>query len=677
VRWLLTDSRSLAYNTGWIDDTEAALTYLYCNEAIKDTSGGEDLYLSDEMSANGGVDLIRYKSTSVIDRYYFRTILGIDATYSQETQAAYNYVDTATNPTTTASTFYRRRYTANFNIVDKIKATDFLFKKLLPSFRGYLLTGQDGKIKIKCEKPQLTQYLRASTSAGATMLAIEDAVAWKALSLPHIYGIVDVWTSQAETFKVSSIDYSAAGNSVTLTSSGTGTITATASGATLSGGSTTVKATGTVTIGGSITAGNVATITIDGVANAYTISSNDTTGTIAGMLSTIINANASINRYIVASWSSASPTIVTITCKLGYLNLSTPLTYAHDALDEVMHVHATFSDVAGGANTRGNILKNSFKWPLANREDEYNQFTITFNDAKADFAETQIIENDYTRQATTNQPIKMELDGSCVDNFDQANRLVVGARYKYGEDKFFVSFNSVGFAGLLEVGDVVAVSHSNMPSRPNIPVVIEELKHEPDMTVSIVGRRYKKEMFPSTSAGTTIAIETAVTWPTNGPEQPTGLTLTTPTNGTIRGTFAFGIYQGRQTGQVWVKKSGAGAYVDTGIRVIPDSSNNGSFELSGLPGGTTYIEIIPVSQYGTAGTTSSAVSTTVTATAGTSYSFSAVDPWVINHNLGYYPVVVCYDGSGNLLTPTSVTNGSVNQTTVNFGVAKTGTARVY
>jgi hypothetical protein len=64
------------------------------------------------------------------------------------------------------------------------------------------------------------------------MLAIEDAVAWKALSLPHIYGIVDVWTSQAETFKVSSIDYSAAGNSVTLTSSGTGTITATASAAT-------------------------------------------------------------------------------------------------------------------------------------------------------------------------------------------------------------------------------------------------------------------------------------------------------------------------------------------------------------------------------------------------------------------------------------------------------------
>ena len=677
VRWLLTDSRSLAYNTAWIDDTEAALTYQYCNEAIKDVSGGEDLYLSDEMSANGGVDLIRYKSTSVIDRYHFRTILGLDATYAQEQQASYNYVDTSTNPTTTASAFYRRRYTANFNIVERLKATDFLFKKLLPSFRGYLITGQDGKIKIKCEKPQLTQYLRAATSAGATMIAIEDAAAWKALSVPHIYGIIDVWTSQAETFKVSSVDYSAAGNSVTLTTSVTGTITATASGATLSGGSSSTQASGTVTIGGTITAGNVATITIDGVANAYTISSNDTTGTIAGMLATIINANVSINRYIVASWSSASPTVVTITCKLGYLNLSTALTYAHDYLDEVMHVHACFSDASGGALTRSNIAKNSFKWPLANREDEYNQFTITFNDAKADFAETQIIENDYTRQATTNQPIKMEIDGSCVDNFDQANRLVVGARYKYGEDKFFVSFNSKGFAGLLEVGDVIAVNHSNMPSRPHIPVIIEELKHEPNMEVSIVGRRYKKEMFPSTSAGTTIAIETAVTWPTNGPEQPTGLTLTTPTNGTIRGTFAFGIYQGRQTGQVWVKKAGAGAYVDSGIRVTPDSSNNGTFEITGLPGGTTYIEIIPVSQYGTAGTTSSAVSTTVTATAGTSYPFTAADPWTITHNLGYYPAVVCYDGSGNQITTGVVTNTSVNVTVVTFGVAKTGTARVY
>ena len=360
--------------------------------------------------------------------------------YAQEQQASYNYVDTSTNRRPRRAPSIRRRYTANFNIIERLKATDFLFKKLLPSFGISDHRAGMARSRSSARNRSSRSTFRAATSAGATMIAIEDAAAWKALSVPHIYGIIDVWTSQAETFKVSSVDYSAAGNSVTLTTSVTGTITATASGATLSGGSSSTRASGTVTIGGTITVGNVATITIDGVANAYTISSNDTTGTIAGMLATIINANVSINRYIVASWSASSPTVVTITCKLGYLNLSTPLTYAHDYLDEVMHVHACFSDASGGALTRSNIAKNSFKWPLANREDEYNQFTITFNDAKADFAETQIIENDYTRQATTNQPIKMEIDGSCVDNFDQANRLVVGARYKYGEDKFFVSF---------------------------------------------------------------------------------------------------------------------------------------------------------------------------------------------------------------------------------------------
>ena len=679
VRWLITERRALGYDTTWLDDAVSGLTADYCNNTLKDTTGGEDLYLSSEMTANGGVDLIRYRSSGVIDTKYWRKILGLDSEYSQQREATYQYATTATPTGLTAATFYRKRFTANFHLVEKVKAVDFIFKKLLPSFRGYLTTNTAGKLQIKAERPQLTQYLRASTSAGATSIAVEDIESWEALDVPTIYALIDVWTSQAETARVTGVSYSTLGNSVTLSTIVTGTITATASGATLSGaaaGSPGTPATGTVTIGGTITAGNLVTITIDGVASQYTINASDTTGTIAAMLTTVINANATINRYIKATWSSGSPTIVTISTKLGTLTLAAGLTYAHTAADEVMHVHYCFSDVAQGALSDGNIMKGSFKWPLASREQPYNQFVCKYTDAKADFADTELIENDFTRQATTNQPIKYEIDGACVDSYFQANTLVVGARYKYGEDKFFVSLAAEGYATLLEVGDVFAAQHANMPGKVNVPFVVEDLRHTSDHRVEIVGRRYKKEMFPDTAAGTTINLETSVTWPTSAPGQPGAITLTTPANGTIRGTFAFAIYQGQQEGQVWVKKAGAGSFIDSGVRVTPDASNNGAFEVSGLPGGSTEVYVIPVNQQGTAGTQSATATITVTGLNGTTFAFSSSTTWTINHNLGYYPRTVLFDSSGNEIDG-AVANPTVNQTVVTFNVAQAGSARVY
>lgn len=679
TRWILTEPRVLGYNTTWIDDTVSGRTAAYCNDPLKDATGGEDLFLSDEMTANGGVDLIRYRSSGVLDTSYYRSVLGLDANTAGEIEAGYNYFDPANPSGVSASTYYRKRYTANFHLVERIKATDFLFKKLLPSFRGYLTTNSAGKLQIKCERPQLTQYLRSSTSVGATSLAIEDVEAWTALDVPVKYVLVDAWTSQAETARVTDASYSTLGNSITLSTSVSGTITATASGATLSGGaagSPGTAASGTVTIGGTITAGNSVAISIDGQANNYVIAATDTTGTIAAQLADRINTNTLINRYVKATWDSGSPTVVTITSKLGTLTLANALEYAHSSADEIMHVHYCFSDSANGAVTSGNILKNSFKWPLASREPEYNQFVLKYTEAKADFAETELYENDYTRQATTNQPIKLEIDGSCVDSYHQANRLVVAARYKYGEDKFFTSLSSHGLATCLEIGDVYTVNHSAMPDKPNVPMIVEEIKQRPDHTVMIVGRCYKKEMFPDSAEGTTISLETAVTWPTNAPGQPGTITLTSPANGTIRGTFAFAVFQGSQEGQVWVKKAGAGSFVDSGVRVTPDASNNGVFELSGLPGGSTEIYVKPVSSLGSTGTQSATATITVVGTNGTEYTFTAATTWTATHNFGYNPRAVLFDSSGNEIQG-QITNPSTNQTVATFNVAQAGKMRLY
>ena len=109
--------------------------------------------------------------------------------------------------------------------------------------------------------------------------------------------------------------------------------------------------------------------------------------------------------------------------------------------------------------------------------------------------------------------------------------------------------------------------------------------------IPIVGRRYKK-MFLSTSAGTTIAIETAVTWPTNAPGSRSD-NSTTPTNNTSRN-----VSPSRLSGPTGWSGMGQEGWRwricrFPGLRVTPDGSNNGAFEISGLPGGSTDVYVIP------------------------------------------------------------------------------------
>jgi len=60
-----------------------------------------------------------------------------------------------------------------------------------------------------------------------------------------------------------------------------------------------------------------------------------------------------------------------------------------------------------------------------------------------------------------------------------------------------------------------------------------------------------------------------------------------------------------------------------------------------------------------------------------STTFSSANPWVVTHNLGTTAVIVAaYDGSGNLLTPTSVVITSANVVTITFGSSQSGSAVV-
>lgn len=597
LRYILTDPRGLAYNASWINNAVAARTARLCNRPLIDQTGAEDVYFSNSLGTPG-VDYKRYRSTGLLDTHYFRKVLGLTSTYPAERQLDYQTYSTLPG-SPAITTRYRKQYTSNWHLIEKIRTVDFIFKDLLPSFRGYVVTGSDGRLQIRTEEAAITSYLRSAVSAGATALAIEDAVAWKELEIPAFYCLVGVGLATSETRRVLSIDYSTAGNSITLSASGSGALTLTASGATFAGGTTSIRAQGYVTVGGTPAAGGTATITIDGTPVAYTTNANDTTGTIAAILATMINADATINRFCEASWTPTLPNQVLLRSKLGTLNLAAGLDNDHAQLEFVSHVHMPFSDVAFGALDRGNILANTHKWPLGSRQSSYNQFAIDYNEAVLDFQATQLYENDYDHQERINKVNKFSISGACVDNYHQANRLVLAARYKHREGDYFCQWG--GFPGpalLLEEGDIVCMTHGNMPGKRNLMLRIEQLSIDPEHRVSLIGRLYADEQFPQSATERTIQFTSGIGWPTATPGAITNFQLSEIETGLLLGSFDFAQFIGSQTARIEIKRPGDPGYSDTGIRVTPDGSNAGSFQISGIPVGTTYIRAIPFSAGG-------------------------------------------------------------------------------
>lgn len=600
VRFLLTEPRSLGYNESWIDDVAAGETLEYCDEPLIDQTGGEDFYVS-SAAGTPGTDFKRYRSTGIIDTHHFRKILGLTSQYPAEREVTYNTYNPASPPTPTPGTYYRRRYTSNWHLREKTKATDFIFKSLLPAFRGYLVTSSRGKLQIRSEKPTITTYLLDDADAGTATLQIEDAVAWKRLNLPVVYVLIGVDEATSETRLVSAINYSTDGNSITLTASGS----ATASGSTFSGGTTSVQASATVTIGSA----NNATVTIDGHAITYTKNASDTTGTIAGMLATMINADATLQRYVQAIWTQTNPTVVLLRSKLGTLTLASNLTEDHAALEICAHVHMPVSDNAFGALTRGNVVQDSFEWPLGSKQSSYNQFKCVYQDAVQDYQTTELIENDEEHQEKINRPVAFDVSGACIDNYHQANRIVLGARYKLRQGDFFGSWKMRGLALLLEEGDVICAKHNNMPGKRNLMFRVEELKIDQKHNVAIVGRLYADEQFPTTAEERTIGLSQGIGWPSAVPGAVTNLVLTILTPGTITGTFDFAEYLGSQTARIYIKRPGDLDYADTGLRVTPDGNNDGAFNISGVPDGISYIKVIPYSVAGDGPETVGSVST--------------------------------------------------------------------
>lgn len=382
ARFILTHPSFVNIDEAFMEDSVNYQTGLHCDQPLIDDTESQTIIVNTMDLTVAGDSFTRYRSTGLLTpRFYLYNHLG-DVTILPETvDGPYVGIDPIDPPEdipcaigfhrdpdsgvcvadvpgaiNASQPLLRKRYTASCPITGEVRAVDFLYKTIFPSFKGFMRVNKKGKYEIRSEKPSDATRIRSAIAVAATAIPVYDVTPWKSGDLLTGRILLGLGLTTSEVRNVSTADYSTSGNSVTLSASVSGTITATASGANLSGGSTAVQASGTVTIGGTPAAGNRVTITIDGIPVAYLLSSSDTTGTTAAMLAAYINATKKLNYYIQAVWSAASPTVVTIKCLHGALNLDSALLKTHTGPIADPTTGPTIAAAASGALQAGGYL---------------------------------------------------------------------------------------------------------------------------------------------------------------------------------------------------------------------------------------------------------------------------------------------------------------------------------
>jgi hypothetical protein len=650
VRYLLTSDRALQLNPALIDDQAAVETAQYCEEPLLDESGGEDLaVVQNDDVLNSAFRLGRFRSTGLIDPFFWRRKILNSGEYGAEQYAWINYINPedvalyANNVLQLVPTpYFRKRYTANWHLRKGIKVADFLFKQLLPSFRGYLVTGANGKIQIRSERSAVQSRSSGAVSPSMNTIDVYDGTAYKNLNLPVLNVLIrnpEAAITRASVRQIVGIQYQPLGNAITIgpPSSGAasmncriwGALPNTQAATTFSGGSVFTQAFAYIVVDDGLTQNSTAGVRIDGVdvgAGGPVVpitefdlpTSPNWSAEIAAMIATNLNGNPKLKNvngialrdYIEAVWDPNNPRMVLFRSKQATLILDRPFEISHPAGDLVTHFHQGFSD--GSDGNRSNILKDSFEWPLGGRQTAYNQFSITYQDSVQDAQSVAVVENDYDHQEATNQINKIEVPGGeCVDNYHQADRLLLAARYKYRESDFFVKLETTGLAMLLEEGDMILVNHSSMPLFRNYLYRIEELSVSAEHRVSIIARLYSDVQYPDQPVPKTVSITRSNDWQTTRLPaiDPAAISIQRLANSgnAARVTFPFPETLTGSSVRVFIQRVDPVTQefideqpFDTGVIVFPDSSNNGSFEIPGVTTGTV-ISLRPVTSTGITG----------------------------------------------------------------------------
>lgn len=219
--------------------------------------------------------------------------------------------------------YMRARYPCNVVISEPVEILDLLHEVIFMSSRMFMSQGWNGKIRLHNKKPVDWALGTAAFPLGDTVLDVDDVSPWIA-DLKYFL-LVDPHTDDSEIRVVSDANYSTDQNSVTLTTSHTGT-DFTVVGFSGSDGNST-PATATLTVN-SFTATTNYTVELDGVEIEFVPSVSDTEASIASFLAGALKGHPNLNRKFRIELTATDE--ITFTGKFGTLTVDA-LTKAHVA----------------------------------------------------------------------------------------------------------------------------------------------------------------------------------------------------------------------------------------------------------------------------------------------------------------------------------------------------------
>lgn len=673
ARLILTEPSLMGNDDDSIDDYLSAYAAAYNCGAVKDDSNAERCLLPNTETTKAGIDYKRYNSTGLLTPESFETTRTQIPAGVPARECDYEFFDPATPPgSLDVLTVYRKRFTCNLEVSEQMKAVDFLYDKIFPTFNGFLRWNIKGQTVIDSARPADWTKLRSASIVGATTLTVNDVLPWKnVLGSPYLLegkihisvqptwtyadavqrslasdftaadvgkfarqidgdtlwkltAVTPTWTQVQDLSEVRPVtlaQYSSLGDAITLAASASSGPTATASGATLTGGSSTVQSSGTVTISGSLTEDATITVTIDGVDCVLTLLARESSSIIGHRMACVINATPEINEYVEAH---SVTNVVTIKAKIGILTLASALNEAHAAKEEITRVMMSFAGkaLAYADTTRASILDGSFGWPDASRQSLVNQIKSEYREAVRDFGKQPIVVNDFNHQRKTRKTNTFEVDLSAVDNYNTAARLDNGLLNKLRDGDGFFNWGSMGEGLLLDEGDVVCVSDDSGPFRNRL-VRIEDIEIDKDLHAEFSARKYSRAQLSDL-----VAQPAGLLLPsglTNFEAPPPDISFNTtdfPPNGltqstdgaagitSIRGGAIFGdtIYKAGMYGKVRLIKR-AGVTVDEIINtdLRPNSELKATFEFIAAADGLYTVQIQACNQWGCSATVEASI----------------------------------------------------------------------
>lgn len=186
---------------------------------------------------------------------------------------------------------------------------------------------------------------------------------------------------------------------------------------------------------------------------------------------------------------------------------------ANDTGEEVTRMDFVFSDRAltRTAQTRANIIADSFKWPLGGRQSSVNQIICKYREAVDDFRPTELRINDSRHQAKVGKKLPFELNLAAVDNFHQASRLANGKLAELRDADSFCSWGGGLESLLIDVGMVGCVTDFGS-GLVNYMVRIEEKRVGGTgiPTMNFIGRKYAKSLYDDDVNEKTIGMPTGL-----------------------------------------------------------------------------------------------------------------------------------------------------------------------